>query len=325
MIYPESLKNGDTIKIISPSNGVKSKKIGLYDKGINNLTNEGFNIIEDKYVRNSVNGVSSLAENRSKELNEAIINKDIKALIACSGGDYLIQILNLIKFEELNRNVKWIQGQSDITPLLFYITTKYDIATIYNFNAKTFGDENIPKLMIENDINFLKGNVPVQSEYGFKLDGEKITLPWKCITSDNMISGRIIGGCLDSLKDIIGTKYDNVNNFINKYKDDGIVWYFDVAEMTNEDILRTMWQFKSAGWFNYCKGVLFGRIENEVTYTETSLEDAIKYNLKELDIPIIINCDIGHTDPVITIINGSMVKVSKDKIENKYIIETMYK
>lgn len=325
MIYPESLKNGDTIKIISPSNGVKSKKIELYDKGINNLTNEGFNIIEDKYVRNSVNGVSSLAENRSKELNEAIINKDIKALIACSGGDYLIQVLNLIKFEELNRNVKWIQGQSDITPLLFYITTKYDIATIYNFNAKTFGDENIPKLMIENDINFLKGNVPVQSEYGFKLDGEKITLPWKCITSDNMISGRIIGGCLDSLKDIIGTKYDNVNNFINKYKEDGIVWYFDVAEMTNEDILRTMWQFKSAGWFNYCKGILFGRIENEVTYTDTSLEDAIKYNLKELDIQIIINCDIGHTDPVITIINGSMVKVSKDKIENKYIIETIYK
>lgn len=29
-----------------------------------------------------------------------------------------------------------------------------------------------------------------------------------------------------------------------KYIEDGIIWYFDVAEMTNEDILRTMWQFK---------------------------------------------------------------------------------
>lgn len=262
MIYPNKLERNDVVEIISPSNGVKSKKIKKYENAIDNLTNYGFKVIEDKFVRSSVNGVSSTAESRAKELNKAINNKDIKALIACSGGDYLVQILDLIKFRKITDNVKWIQGQSDITPLLFYITTRYDIATIYSFNAKTFGDDYLPKSMIKNNIKFITGEKPLQIEYGFRLDGEKINQSWECITKNDTIKGRIIGGCLDSLKDIIGTKYDNVKKFIYKYKNDGIVWYFDVAEMTNEDILRTMWQFKNAGWFDGCNGILFGRIEN---------------------------------------------------------------
>ena len=41
------------------------------------------------------------------------------------------------------------------------------------------------------------------------------------------VTGRLIGGCIDVLKDIIGTKYDGTLDFIEKYKDDGIIWYFD--------------------------------------------------------------------------------------------------
>lgn len=324
MIYPNKLEKNDVIEIISPSNGVKSKKIKKYESAINNLKKFGFKVIEDNYVRNSTNGVSSTADNRANELNKAIKNKTIKLLIACSGGDYIVQILDLIKFKSITNNIKWIQGQSDITPLLFYVTTKYDIATIYSFNAKTFGNEYLPKTMIKNNIEFITGKRPLQIEYGFRLDDEKINQSWECITNNDVIEGRIIGGCLDSLKDLIGTKYDNVKKFIKKYKTDGIVWYFDVAEMTNEDILRTMWQLKNAGWFNGCNGVLFGRIENEITYTDTSLADAIKYNLEKLNIPIIINTDIGHTDPVFTIINGSKVKITKNKKDNKYIMETKF-
>lgn len=323
MIYPKKLKENDIIEIISPSNGVKSKKIKKFEKAVENLNSYGFNVIEDKYVRNSENGVSSSAFNRSVELNKAIRDTDVKALIACSGGDYLVQILDLINFNYIKKNIKWIQGQSDITPLLFYITTKFDIATIYSFNAKSFGDDDLPETMIKNNVEFLKGSIPKQTEYGYKIDEYKIKQSWECITEDRELNGRIIGGCLDSLKDIIGTKYDCVKKFIKKYSKDGIIWYFDVAEMTNEDILRTMWQLKNAGWFIGCKGILFGRIENEINYTGTTLKDAVNYNLYDLNIPILINTDIGHTDPVHTLINGSIVKITKDK-DNKHIMETFF-
>ena len=323
MIYPKKVNKNDTIEIISPSNGVKSEKIKKLEKALKKLNSYGYKVIEDKYVRNTENGVSSSAFNRSIELNNAIKNKEIKALIACSGGDFLVQIMDLIKFDQFKKNTKWVQGQSDITPLLIYITTKLDIATIYSFNAKSFGEDNLPELMIKNNIEFLNGKTPKQIEYGYKIDSDKIEQPWECITEDREFKGRIIGGCLDSLKDIIGTKYDCVKKFIKKYKEDGIIWYFDVAEMTNEDILRTMWQFKNAGWFIGCKGILFGRIENEINYTGITLKDAINYSLFDLNIPIFINTDIGHTEPVHTLINGSIVKVIKDK-DNKHIMETIF-
>lgn len=325
MIYPNKLKKNDTIEIISPSNGVKSKKIRTYENAIQNIEDHGFKVIEDKYVRNSINGVSSSAQNRAIEFNNAIINKSTKALIACSGGDYLIQVLDLINLKKVRANPKWIQGQSDITPLLFYVTTKYDIATIYSFNAKTFGEKNTPKDMINNNIKFLLNEKPTQFEYGFMNDNDaQIIKPWKCLTKNRNIKGRIIGGCLDSLKDIIGTKYDNVKNFIKKYKEDGIVWFFDIANMSNEDILRTMWQFKSAGWLNNCTGVIFGRLFEEKTYTDLTLEEAIMYYLRDINVPVLINADIGHTDPVLTIINGSKVKISYDTNNNKYKIETFF-
>ena len=40
--------------------------------------------------------------------------------------------------------------------------------------------------------------------------------------------GRMLGGCIDILSLICGTKYDKVKEFNEKYKEDGIVWYFDI-------------------------------------------------------------------------------------------------
>ena len=108
MIYPNKLEKNDTIEIISPSNGVSFNKIKKYENAVAKLTSFGFKVIEDKYVRNSVNGVSSNVQNRARELNHAIANREVKALIACSGGDYLFQILDLIEFEKITDNIKWI-------------------------------------------------------------------------------------------------------------------------------------------------------------------------------------------------------------------------
>lgn len=92
--------------------------------------------------------------------------------------------------------------------------------------------------------------------------------------------------------------------------------------MKNEDILRTLWQFKSTRWFQDCKGILFGRLQSEITNTNTSLITDVKYNLNDLNIPIFINVDIGHTNPVFTKINGSFIKIEKNE---KYIMKTFFK
>ena len=41
------------------------------------------------------------------------------------------------------------------------------------------------------------------------------------------VSGRLLGGCMDCLINLLGTKYDYVQEFVQKYKEDGIVWFLE--------------------------------------------------------------------------------------------------
>ena len=92
MNYPKWLEKGDKIAVVSPSNGVvKEKKISLLDSSKNYFISNGFDVIEDKYTRCSVNGESAPAINRSLELKK-YLKDDTSAIITVSGGDYCLEV-----------------------------------------------------------------------------------------------------------------------------------------------------------------------------------------------------------------------------------------
>ena len=69
----------------------------------------------------------------------------------------------------------------------------------------------------------------------------------------------------------------------------------------------TLLQFKEAGWFRNCKGVLIGRVA--FPSVEDRKLDYIKAADKALGkIPHICEMDIGHTVPAMTLINGALIK-----------------
>jgi muramoyltetrapeptide carboxypeptidase LdcA involved in peptidoglycan recycling len=137
---------------------------------------------------------------------------------------------------------------------------------------------------------------------------------WENITGDEEIeiTGRLIGGCLDVLLNLVGTKYDNTVNFIEKYKEDGIIWYFDNCDLSSEEIIRAFWQLKESGWLKYVNGIVFGRSATEDGYY-MSFKEAVYESLNYLNVPIIVNADLGHKAPRMTLINGSIATFkSKD-------------
>lgn len=317
MIYPNFLKENDTIGITALSAGV-GHKIEDYEKSINKLKENGFDIYETENVR--VDGfVSSSDIERAKQFNQLILNKDINMILCATGGDFLIEVLPYIDWKNIENNPKFIMGYSDPTSLLYVITTSLDIATLYGNNAGSF-DQNDLHESLKNSIEIIKGNLVEQNSFDLyereKLEEihsynltEKVF--WENFNCNEIeISGRIIGGCLDCIRNIIGTKYDNTSNFIEKYKEDGIIWYFDIFNISSEDLTGLLFQMKEKGYFNNTKGIIFGRVaypnENVVTYQE-----AIQRIIK--NIPVVFNADIGHVAPKMTIINGAIAKIkSKD-------------
>jgi muramoyltetrapeptide carboxypeptidase LdcA involved in peptidoglycan recycling len=137
------------------------------------------------------------------------------------------------------------------------------------------------------------------------------------------IKGRCIGGCLDIVKELIGTKYDKVSSYIDKYKNDGIIWFLESFETITPDHYRVLWQMKNAGYFKHCKGILFGRPLMVREDYNLSYFDATKDALNELNIPVIMNTDIGHIYPQIPIVNGAILDVysknGKGSIKNLFI------
>ena len=336
MIYPEFLKEHDTIGVTAPSDGITDEvKLKRLDNAIKNFEEKGFIIKETPNVRCSFKGRSSSSKERASELESLYEDKEVNAIITSGGGDFLLEMLSELDFNVIKDNPKWLQGYSDPTGLLFTITTNLDIATIYADNFKTFGMEPWHK-SLENNLEILKGNIIEQTSFSkYEEDKKLITglepfnltkkVYWKNLNNkDNLnIKRRIIGGCLDLITELFGTRFDKTKDFLEKYKDDGIIWYFDVCELSSESLIRTLWKLKDNGYFKYTKGILFSRVYACNSYYDISYEEVIYESLKDLNIPIIINADIGHVSPRMTIINGAIATItsSKGKAKIKFTLK----
>lgn len=334
MRYPENLKNGDYIGVTAPSMGITGDKNNKRaDNAIKKLEEFGYKVKETKSTRTMEKGRSTTGMQRAIELMELWNDSDIKSIICAEGGDFLCEMLEYLDFEKLkNSEPKWIQGYSDITNLGYVFTLNLDIATIYGPNFKSYGMRKWHE-SLENSLRLMKKEEFIQNSYELHeeftgWDNEEALVEedpyeeyeltkkvnWLNLNGEPKIefSGRCIGGCLDVVKDLMGTKYDKVKEYIQKYKNDGIVWFLESFETSTPGLYRTLWQMKNAGYFENCKGIIFGRpliIREEY---DTSYYEATKSALNDLNIPIIMDADIGHLAPQIPIVNGAILEIKSE-------------
>ena len=320
MLYPKMLVNGSTIGVTAMSAGV-GKKLDEYELSIQKIKENGFNIIETNNVRVN-NYVSSSGKVRAEELDELILNNDVDMVLCAAGGDLALEMLPYINSDNIKNNPKWIMGASDPTSILYYVTTKLDIATMYGHNAGSYDALNLHKSNLIS-LDYLKGNLVKQDSYdlyesdkksrtkeGYKLDSPVV---YENIFNDVDCTGRIIGGCIDVLKDIIGTKYDGTSEFLKRYSEDGIIWYFDNFALDSLSFYRTLIQFREAGWFNNTKAILVGRVMYPSDDFGMTYQEALKNAFEGMNIDVVYNMDIGHVVPKMSIINGAICHVvSKD-------------
>lgn len=332
MIFPKFLSNGACIGVPAPSSGAYDDlHIVKYLNSKSKLEKMGFTCILSNNINISEMARSGSAKVRADEFNKMIEDKNIDFIMCAAGGEFLVEILPYIDFSKIVQNPKFVQGFSDPTGLLFPITTKYDIATIYGNNFGEYGVEEYDRSINEN-LQILQGNLIEQNSYEMYedkraeienptgLEGYNFTdkVEWKVLNKESNINdvdeislkGRIIGGCLDIISEIAGTKYDGTSRFIEKYKNDGIIWYFDNCELSKEELIRTLWKLNEFGYFENTKGIIFGRNGVETSCLGYTMESALKDSvLEKFGVPIIYDSDISHKGPCLTIINGAIANV----------------
>ena len=351
MRFPKPLKKGDTIAIVAPSFGATTEPYNVrFNEAVRRFKERGYNdkIGECCYKSDGL-GISTDPKTAAAGLQKYYLDPKINAVFSCGGGELMCETVSYVDFEKLKTaEPKWFIGYSDNTNFIFPLVTLCSIPAIYGQNAPGFGK---PWEQSELDAwNLLEGKSFTVSGYpkfqNPDVDSEDPLSPYILTDKKELVSyipskngntlkllppdeklefdGTILGGCLDCLSILCGTKFDQVEQFNEKYKEDGILWFLESCDLNPMGIRRALWQLDEAGWLKYTKGFLIGR---PYCYGEDFFGmdqyTAVLGILSKYNVPVIMDVDIGHLPPMMPLVCGSKAKVKVEgnsiKIDMAYI------
>ena len=258
----------------------------------------------------------------------------------------MCEILDFVDFDAIRRaKPKWFMGYSDNTNLTFLLATLCDTASVYGPCAPSFGMEPWHEA-IEDAYQILRGEKRELNGYRlYETNPEKgpenPLMPYHC-TEPRVLTayipdrqktgrivqqgdrkagtvnftGRLIGGCLDILANLCGTKYDRVSEFAERYREDGLIWFLEACDLSVFSIRRAIWELQHAGWFEHVRGFLIGRpLAGQEELMNLDHIHAVTDLLECYHVTILIDTDIGHLPPMMPLVTGSMATVSADLSE----------
>ena len=321
MRYPEFLKDHETIGFLAPSYGAATEP--YYSAFMNAkkiFAEKGFGIhCGPNVTRQDGIGISASPEECGRELTEMYCSKENQALISVGGGELMCEILDYSDFERIKKAPpKWYMGYSDNTNFTFLLPTLCDTAALYGPCAGTFGMEPWHE-SVADAFSLLQGQNLTVHGYDFweeeKLRDESSPLaPYNPTVptvlkfanwTKKPLSGRFIGGCVDCLINLVGTNYDRVSDFTERYADEGIIWFLESCDLTVFQIRRAMWQMKHAGWFRHAKAFIIGRpLHFGEELFGLDQYRAVLDIIGDLEAPVILDADLGHLPPMMPMISG---------------------
>lgn len=323
MIRYPFLKKNAVVGVTAPSSGVGAPLADLVKLSRSRMEAKGFHIICGDTVWTQEKAKSAPAKIRAREFNEMMGDEAIDIIIPPWGGELLIEILEYIDFDAMKN--KWILGYSDISVLLLAITLKTGMATAHGTNLidlrGEYSDDTTAMwqaVLSTNPGEFILQHSSLKYQKEWRHDAPSPCVyhltedtHWKTVSNDPvMMKGRLLGGCVDVIRHLIGTPYGEVRHFQKYYiQNEPILWYLENCELNTADLRRSLVQMKLAGWFENCAGVMFGRSPANQPVQNYTVEDIYIELSEELQVPIVYDVDCGHVPPQITFINGAYAEV----------------
>ncbi len=297
---PESLRNGDTIGIISPASSPDD--LSRINKGVAYLERLGYRVEVGKNVGRYSGFLAGTDQERLEDLHEMFSNKNIRAIICVRGGYGSPRLLDKIDFQLIRKNPKIFVGYSDITALQLAFYRKANLVTFAGPMLAVDFHSEINRYTEENFWRTITSTKKM----------EKVILP----EGENLIpflkgkgEGEIVGGNLSLVISLLGT------SFLPKMKNK-ILFLEDVDEAPYR-VDRMLNQLKLAGTLEKLSGIILGEFtsceEKDVEKKTLTLDEVFQNYLGDLPYPVLKNFPHGHRKANYTIPFGIKTKINADK------------
>ncbi|MCK9255378.1 MAG: LD-carboxypeptidase [Bacteroidales bacterium] len=293
MYIPEKLNKGDKIAIISPAGSVNPEFV----KSASNLINSyQFQAIVFPSCLKKNFQFAGKDEDRLQDLQKALDDENIKAILCSRGGYGIIRILNKLNFEKFLEKPKWIIGFSDITNLHLALN-KYNVMSIHGLMTKAMHE--VPETVaVKNIFKILEG------------EKTKIICQSHKLNKKGEVEAEIIGGNLSIIYSLQATDFEIDT-------DNKILFIEDLNEYLYH-LDRMMLSLKLAKKFDKLKALIVGSFsdmkDNQNAFGKTAYE-IIAEHIAEFDFPVCFNFPLGHINNNMPIVCGQKYKLEiADKV-----------
>lgn len=286
MVTPKYLKGGDKIAVIAPAGKIEKS---IVDSAKEKLESWGLNVVLGKHVFKEHFQFAGTNVERLSDLQKALDDESVKAILCARGGYGLIQIVDQLDFTTFQKHPKWIIGFSDISILHSYIHSNFGIETFHAPMAAGLKDKASAETLRK-------------SLFGENLSYEQNT---QVLSKKGTANGILVGGNLAILCSLIGSNSD----IGTKGK---ILFIEDIGEYLYR-LDRMMWTLKRSGKLDQLAGLIVGDFndmkDNESPFGKTAYE-IIAEAVKDYNYPVCIGFPAGHKKENRTMILGRKVNLS---------------
>ncbi|HEV2479381.1 MAG TPA: LD-carboxypeptidase [Puia sp.] len=276
MIVPPFLQPGATIAIVCPSGFMAREKAQTC---IDTLQQWGYHVrIGATLDSTSENYFSGTDDERLADLQHAIDDPTVSAILCGRGGYGLSRIIDAIDFTSFRKNPKWLIGYSDVTVLHAHVFTRYDTACLHSPMAGAFND----------------GGALTESILSLRrtLAGEPAA--YTCAIHDFNRRGKatapLVGGNLSILAHLVGSPSD----IDTKGK---LLFLEDVGEyLYNLD--RMLRQLKRSGKLAHLAGLIVGgftELKDTTRPFGATAETIVRDVVSEYDYPVCFGFPVSHS------------------------------
>ena len=321
--YPAPLRPGDRIGVTAPSTGVPPPLHRRLDFCIGFLRERGYDVVVGDCM-DGLSATSAPAAARAAELTQLLLDPTVRAVVPPWGGELAVDLLPLLDFDAIAAaEPTWLVGYSDLTTLMLPLTLLTGVATLHGSNlmdtpyaapeplAHWLDAATLPpgdELRQGAAPAYLGGQWDDYAEHP-DVTAWTLTAPgrWKLLGDQRevRVSGRLLGGCLETVSMLTGSLYGDVPGFAARQAPEGLLLYVEVAEADAFTAARMLHGLRLAGWFEAANAVLVGRPAGPGS-PHFSQVDALDHALGALGLPVVYDVDLGHVPPQLAVVNGAL-------------------
>lgn len=281
MITPPLLQQGDAIALLSPASAIDH---ALINGAAEALRAEGFEPLVMPHAAGRFGSFSGTAEERLSDLQAALDNPSVKAIICSRGGYGVVHLLPQLRLE---RPV-WLAGFSDISAL-HAAWHRAGWLSIHSSMAK------------ELTLRRCEGNEANRRLFEILRTGRMPAIEWDAhpLNRPGQATGTLIGGNLAVLNGLASTPYDLLNI------PGCILVIEDIAEPIYK-VERVLWRLSLSGALDRLGGLAIGQFTDyKPSADHADMYSMIRRALGNVPYPVAFNAPIGHVDGNLPFLEGA--------------------